>query len=83
MKITVLTYLEKEGAEVSDVAVEQVAEALRQGGHKVSLLGIHGDVRKLTQKSFSSPSRSFGSGIFDHGKGRDEGHGHGHGNHGD
>src|SRR5205823_13619471 len=47
MKITVLTYLEKEGGEVSDVAVEQVVEALRQGGHKVSLLGIHGDVRKL------------------------------------
>src|SRR5262245_13912363 len=47
MKITVLTYLEKEGAGVSDPAVEQVAEALRQGGHKVSLLGIHGDVRKL------------------------------------
>jgi hypothetical protein len=46
-------------------------------------LTTHGDVRKLTQKSFSSPSRSFGSGIFDHGKGRDEGHGHGHGNHGD
>ena len=47
MKITVLTYLEKEGGKVSDVAVEQVAEALRQGGHTVSLLGVHGDIRKL------------------------------------
>jgi len=43
-------------------------------------LTTHGDVRKLTQKSFSSPSRSFGSGIFDHGK--DE-HGHGHDKHRD
>ena len=47
MKITVLTYLEKEGAEDCDEAAEQVAAALRQGGHKASLFGVHGDARKL------------------------------------
>src|SRR5262245_1019862 len=47
MKITVLCYLEKEEGPVTDPAVEQVAEALRQGGHQVSLFGVHGDVRKL------------------------------------
>jgi D-alanine-D-alanine ligase len=47
MKITVLTYLESEGAAVSDPAAEQVAAALREGGHKVSLFGVHGDLRKL------------------------------------
>ena len=47
MKITVLTYLDKEGVEVYDEAAEQIAAALRQGGHKVSLFGVHGDARKL------------------------------------
>ncbi|HEY7958073.1 MAG TPA: ATP-grasp domain-containing protein [Polyangia bacterium] len=47
MKITVLTYLEKEGDEKLDGVVEQVAEALRASGHTVSILGVHGDVRKL------------------------------------
>lgn len=47
MKITVLTYLEKEGDTEYDVVVEQVAAALKQGGHTVSVLGVHGDVRKL------------------------------------
>lgn len=47
MKITILTYLEKEGDEKLDGVVEQVAEALRAGGHTVSILGVHGDVRKL------------------------------------
>src|SRR5262249_40600234 len=30
-----------------DVVVGQVARALRQGGHSVSILGVHGDVKKL------------------------------------
>jgi D-alanine-D-alanine ligase len=47
MKITVLTYLEKEKARVSDAAAGQVADALREGGHKVSLFGVHGDPCKL------------------------------------
>src|SRR5580658_3180056 len=47
MKITVLTYLDKENAKVLAVTAEQVASALREGGHKVSLFGIHGDLRKL------------------------------------
>ena len=47
MKITILTYLEREGAKEYDVVVGQVAEALRGGGHRTSVLGVHGDVRKL------------------------------------
>jgi D-alanine-D-alanine ligase len=47
MNITVLTYLEKEDAKETDVVVEQIAAALRQGGHKPSVLGVHGDVKKL------------------------------------
>jgi D-alanine-D-alanine ligase len=47
MKITVLTYLEKEDSASYDIEAEQVAAALRQGGHKVSLFGLYGDPRKL------------------------------------
>jgi D-alanine-D-alanine ligase len=47
MKITILTYLEKEAAKGRDIVVDQVADALRQGGHKVSIFGVHGDVKKL------------------------------------
>lgn len=47
MKITVLGYLDKEGGEIADVVVGQVAAALRAGGHKVNILGIHGDPRRL------------------------------------
>lgn len=47
MKITVLTYLEKEKTKTHDVVVDQVAAALRQGGHKVSIFGVHGDVKKM------------------------------------
>jgi D-alanine-D-alanine ligase len=47
MKITVLTHLEKESAKTHDVVVDQVADALRQAGHKVSAFGVHGDVAKL------------------------------------
>jgi D-alanine-D-alanine ligase len=47
MKITILTYLDSETATEYDMAVDQVAEALRHSGHTVSVLGIHGDIRKL------------------------------------
>jgi D-alanine-D-alanine ligase len=42
-----LTHLEKEGDTTHDVVVDQVAGALRDGGHKVSVLGVHGDIAKL------------------------------------
>ncbi len=47
MKVTILTHLEAEGARQHDVVVDQVARALRKGGHNPSILGVHGDVRKL------------------------------------
>jgi D-alanine-D-alanine ligase len=47
MKITILTYLERENTKTYDAVVGQVKEALRQGGHRVSVLGVHGDVKKL------------------------------------
>lgn len=47
MKITILTYLESERATEHDLVVDQVAAALRQGGHAVSIVGAHGDVPKL------------------------------------
>ena len=47
MKITILTYLEKETDEKYDAVVDQVADALRPAGHNVSILGVHGDVKKL------------------------------------
>jgi D-alanine-D-alanine ligase len=47
MRITVLGYLERETARKPDVVVPQVAEALRQGGHEVTVLGVHGDVNKM------------------------------------
>ena len=47
MHITVLYYLEKEGDKTPDVVVEQVKDALEQRGHRVSGLGVHGDLMKL------------------------------------
>ncbi len=47
MKVTILTYLESEGAKTHDVVVDQVAEALKLGGHEPSILGVHGDLGKL------------------------------------
>src|SRR5262249_50873069 len=47
MKITVLTHLEQEGVAQYDVVVDQVAAALRQLGHDVSVLGVHADLIKL------------------------------------
>jgi D-alanine-D-alanine ligase len=48
MKITVLTYVEKDDDDTSyDVVVEQVAAALKEGGHKVSILGVHNDLKGM------------------------------------
>ena len=47
MRITVLTYTEDEGGKKYDDVVDQVAEALAQAGHEASILGVHGDVKKL------------------------------------
>jgi D-alanine-D-alanine ligase len=47
MRITILAYLDREEATIADVVVGQVAKALRRGGHTVSILGVHGDVKKL------------------------------------
>ncbi len=47
MRITVLTYLEHEGAIEYDAVVDQVAGSLRRSDHDVSILGIHGDVQGL------------------------------------
>ncbi len=49
MKITVLTYLdsEDENSKDFDPVVPQVARTLRKLGHRVSVLGVHGDVKRL------------------------------------
>ena len=49
MKITVLTYLdsEDENSKEYDPVVPQVARMLRRLGHRVSILGVHGDVKRL------------------------------------
>src|SRR3954466_7858177 len=49
MKITVLTYLDSEDENSKDyeAVVPQVAKALRSLGHRVSVLGSHGDVKRL------------------------------------
>ncbi len=47
MKITILTHLEAENAKDHDIVVDQVSIALRAAGHKVSILGVHGNLLKL------------------------------------
>jgi D-alanine-D-alanine ligase len=47
MNITVLTYLEREDDKQHDSVVDQVAKALKQSQHKVSVLGVHGNVDKV------------------------------------
>jgi D-alanine-D-alanine ligase len=47
MKITVLTYVGKEDSKKYDPVVDQVAVALRQAKHGVSVFGVHGDVGKM------------------------------------
>jgi D-alanine-D-alanine ligase len=49
MNITVLTYLDSEDENSKDyeAVVPQVARTLRSLGHRVSILGAHGDVKRL------------------------------------
>ena len=47
MRITILTYLERENSKEHDPVVDQVAVALRRRKHTVSVLGVHGSVNKL------------------------------------
>jgi D-alanine-D-alanine ligase len=48
VKITVLTYLDDgENSKEYDPVVPQVARTLRKLGHRVSVLGVHGDVKRL------------------------------------
>jgi len=47
MRISVLTDLEKEDPRSYDAVVDQVAEALRQRGHEVAILGVYRDLRQL------------------------------------
>jgi D-alanine-D-alanine ligase len=49
VKITVLTYLdsEDESSKEYDQVVPQVARTLRRLGHRVSILGVHGDLKRL------------------------------------
>ena len=47
MKITIITYLDREDAKDHDIVVDQVAAALKANKHTPSILGVHGDVRKL------------------------------------
>jgi D-alanine-D-alanine ligase len=47
MKIAILTYLESETDKSHDVVVDQIAAALKANGHKVSVVGEHGDLRRL------------------------------------
>lgn len=47
MNITILTYLNSEKEKTPDIVVGQVIQALEQGGHKTSVLGVHGNVKRL------------------------------------
>ena len=47
MRVTVLTFLEKEGVDAHDVVVDQVCTALRAAGHKPKILGVHNDINLL------------------------------------
>ncbi len=49
MRITVLTHAESDKASIRDFdeVVPQVARALRRLGHRVSVMGVHTDVRRL------------------------------------
>jgi D-alanine-D-alanine ligase len=47
MRITVLTYVEAEGSKDLDAAPKQIAAALRRREYDVSILAVHGDLRKL------------------------------------
>lgn len=47
MNVTVLANLESDDPKSYDVVVDQVAAALRKSGHRVSIFGVHDDLKKL------------------------------------
>ena len=47
MNICVLTYLESERARKTDIVVDHVSDALRELGHDVRILAIHGDIDRM------------------------------------
>jgi D-alanine-D-alanine ligase len=47
MKVTILTYVDRERSRGYDAVVDQVAAALAQRGHKPSVLAIHKDLQRL------------------------------------
>src|SRR4051812_1928127 len=47
MKVAILTYLESETSNEVDIVVDQVAEALREKGHRPSVLAVHDELGKL------------------------------------
>ena len=47
MNMTILTGLESDDPKAYDVVVDQVASALRSQRHRVSIFGVHDDLRKL------------------------------------
>src|SRR5205809_574719 len=47
MNVTVLAYVEDEGSKDCDAVMGQVVDALGEGGHRASILRVHGDVGKL------------------------------------
>jgi D-alanine-D-alanine ligase len=47
MRVTVLTYVERQGSTAYDAVVQQVAESLRARRHKVKILAVHGDIQEL------------------------------------
>ena len=56
MRITVLTHAESEGDREVDIAVTQVAGALRERGHEVTSLSIYGDLEQLVAGLTRRPS---------------------------
>ncbi|MHB8863639.1 MAG: D-alanine--D-alanine ligase family protein [Pirellulaceae bacterium] len=47
MKITLLVYVEQEGSRDYDKSIDQIAQALRAGGHTPSVYCVHGDLSRL------------------------------------
>jgi D-alanine-D-alanine ligase len=47
MNITLLVYVEEEGGSEYDKSIDQIAEALKAGGHKTSIFCVHSDISRL------------------------------------
>jgi len=47
MNITILTYLEKDGGQITDASVAHIEVAIKELKHQVSILAIHGDLQEL------------------------------------